>query len=384
MVKNGHTITTDDIGYNDHSESVPFSLPFSPISDLQAQFDNKYGKLERYKIADLDGPTYFGMGAAPDAGGGHSHPTVPVPLDPTHPALTTVVEGYQKISPFPTWKVNRNTTDLVLGAKDASQSALFSYTKDVSSGHDAFNAQGIAAADFGWDDVSPSNGSPYELHVIPSAEFQKITGQSDPKTDVDILNLRVGGEADWTDVATVGNDIFGITATSSLTYGTDFEWEKQVPGVEADFYPVLPHYFINDDLRPLKKDFWLSGDFIVDIHTEAGDVLDVGTSTTLKKGAYLRPGPKIGFVLSPTPNYDSSSKTSGLNFHASDFSIGASYLYYFQTIGSGGDAGVFDTYVEWKVNGSDKFSFKADYQNGKTPITLTRENIFTFGLGVKY
>ncbi len=105
----------------------------------------------------------------------------------------------------------------------------------------------------------------------------------------------------------------------------------------------------------------------------------------MKKGqVFLRPGPKLGFVLVPTDIKRHPLGPGDFSVSWRDLSLGASYLYYFQTIGSDGDAALFDTYLQWNISGSKNISFKVDFQDGKTPILLKRVNLLTVGLGLRF
>ena len=384
----GYSITMQDIGIDVNGDlDLPWSyFPKSDLPLLVAEHDDivaKAGSSSYYAFDKLD-PKDFGLAPLAPSGG-----APPLPITPPVPATTAGSPIYTVEKPG--IHLNRSVSDLVTGSSIPQQSAVFSYAKNVDTGHDQFGAQGTLAADIPVyiTEASPPAGvSPFltQFDFTPSVSFEKVTGQKDPTNDQDSLTgeLALQNVLPLASPASSPDTVVGLNQTVAFDYGTDFELEQKAVGGRYDVIPLCPLVALGG-MTPMFPGAPVKVGVLLDFRLEGGDVLHVGKSSSLKSTeAYLRLGPNVGLTFQPSDDTRYHFLGGSFSFAPSDLTLSANYQYYFQEVGINGDVSIFDTSLEYAINGSKNLSFRAEFQNGKTDILLQRRNQFTTGIALKF
>jgi hypothetical protein len=266
--------------------------------------------------------------------------------------------------------------------------ALFSYGRDLIKNKDIWTAKGALILRLEWDNPTPPNASEQVLYsqgLIPSISFNRVQNSADKTKDVDQLIFRAGAFADFAG----GNVVDQLEIRAFASYGTDFNFEEDVPAGELEIEPIKLQ--LSTDPRSIFSKMGVGSihelahdeqdkpilAYILRtyLHFEGGSISNVNNSaaTALPPeylGTFFRLGPDIQLTLDP--------------LFLKQLSCTVSYEYLFDCVGSSQRPFHFKLDPEWALDKDKTVSLKVSYEHGGLDLTKKRVDTFLLGLGIKY
>ena len=251
--------------------------------------------------------------------------------------------------------------------RSKAQGAVFSYARDHEADNGVWTAQGAAMYRFlkstGFAPKS-SEGGITAYAFVPSVTFNRLSNTKKDVKDIDSLVFRLGGQLEYMGGS---NFITGQYFRLNATYGTDFGFDSDVIGVEAEWEPVILNWGIGVARRGFggALDYRWRGI----LHAEYGKTLDVGEKDNLNEDeTFVRAGPKFSIGLWPT-----AIDRVGIN---------ASWYYLRGFSGNPNSVSMLESSLEYSLDKEGRFKLVASYQDGEQLITLDKTKVFSVGLSI--
>jgi len=241
-----------------------------------------------------------------------------------------------------------------LSSKDP---ATISYFDSNDKGR-GIQAQGVIARAF----------MPWKAPVsfVPAIEFDRLSSDKDGVAEVDSLRFRAALAYNTYDQPDPWKQFL---FSASALYGTNFDFDRSAWQLESDLTGYMLGQGVFMDVGPLP----LRMRYQVSLHGEYGDGLD---DAKLKETDFARLGPRASLDL--VPSFDESSPVSWLN---SRLHFSTKYSYYFN-LGDGFDYELLNTSLNWRLDQWGHAKLKLEYQYGYIPLTGTKTDTVSFGIGI--
>jgi len=267
--------------------------------------------------------------------------------------------------------------------------ALFSYTRDFIADSNAWVAKGAVLFPISNSyDVNVRTFQLQKYGVIPSVSFDREFSDKDAKKNVDSLIFRIGAFAGVTGVGPFDS----LTLRLFATYGTDFEFNSEVPAGEFELEPTYsdsPWFGLGRIVRlipfgvvpdPSKAPtIQLAYQLRLILHGQGGEVVDNGAQTGVPQRSFFRMGPKLQLRLDPlfvkqlicTISYEYLAPLSGYTANNDLLTIAPELF-----LNKPKD--------DATILNAPLISLKASYQEGGIDLTKQRVQTFLVGLGITY
>ncbi len=245
-----------------------------------------------------------------------------------------------------------------------AEAALFSYTRDLDEGEDAWDIRGalMYPIQLGDDDWSGEAGLA-ALRAMPSVTFDRRIGGGQ---DVDTLIPRFSFEA------TFKESLFDLDVLRwTLSYATDFDLRSGVLAGELEWEPVELSLGIGVS-RPIFN--WpLQYRLRPSLRMQYGDVLSAGDKPGLvKDDTFLRFGSNVRLDLFPIdPAFDR-------------LAFVVEYRHSETVVGDSDSTGLFRAGASWRLDGDGHVTLKLTYRKGQLDLTTDDVEDINLSLGLKF
>ncbi len=285
--------------------------------------------------------------------------------------------------------------------------AQFSFAHDDVANTDTWTVHGAVIVPY---TRAFNRGSEFTLRsfaIAPSATFDRVSTNGDPKLEQNTILYRLGlymdflGLANATTYNTPPNTTeealrrakeygppYGLQFRAAGVDVTDFDHCAELVGYEIDIEPrwlggplpvgykkiLLTKYPIKPDGSDISS---LECQLRIWLHMEGGDVQDTESSWTTTQGSFFRLGPTVQFSLkAPALPGDRALSLTTLYTYVPAISGSTSHDWFFRSTLS------YDLFRDPELN--HKVAITADYQRGGLTFTKQEVDQFTLGLSALF
>jgi hypothetical protein len=283
--------------------------------------------------------------------------------------------------------------------------AQFSFADNEVANTDTWTAHGAVILPYTHSFNSGCEFTLRSFAIAPSATFDRVSTNGDPKLEQNTIFYRLGlymdflGLSNCTTYTTppqtteealrrVPGPPYGLRFRAAGVDVTDFDHGAELRGYEFDIEPrwlggplpvgykkiILTKYPIKPDGSDISA---LECQLRVWLHMEGGDVQDAGPAWTTTQGTFFRLGPTVQFSLRvPALPGDRSLSLTTLFTYLPAISGSTSHDWFFRSTLS------YDLFRDPELN--HKVAITADYQRGGLTFTKQEVDQFTLGLSVLF